>query len=178
MSNQNPLYEITTRMDKDDYRKFSYLTVFRKKGRTILLIIVLAAAGAGLTMMMDGTFSLLKFLFIWLILIPTAFAAIFVRTEYKAMNWMNLVRAGAASARQTLVFYEDYLIAKDDTNNSSKIKYDKLYQVLETKDYYFIHVSASSASMLRKRDIDDEDQAGFQKFLKVKLGERYKKLAN
>lgn len=176
MSNQNALYEITTSMGKEDYRKFSYLTIFRKKARTVLLIVALAGVGAGLAAMMEGSFSVSRFLIVWLILIPTAFAAIFLRVEYKAYKKMNLVHMGFESARQSIAFYDSYLTA-EDSKSHNKIKYDKLYQVLETKDYYIIYASEASASMIRKMDINEEDRAGFNQFLKAKMGTRYKHLA-
>jgi hypothetical protein len=176
MSNQNALYEITTSMDKEDYRKFSYLTIFRKKSQTALLIIAIAVGGAVLFTMMEGGFSVPKFLIIGLILIPTELAAIFLTVEYKAYKRMSLIRVGLESARQHITFYDNYLTA-EDAKGHSKIKYEKLYQVLETKDYYFIYAGESSASMVRKMDIHEEDRAGFNQFLKAKMGTRYKSLA-
>ena len=174
MSNQNALYEITTRMEKEDYRKFSYLIAFRNKVRTILLIILLAAIGAGLWVFMDEIFSVPKFLGVWVILIITAFAAIFLRVEYKAYNRSNQIRAGLAGNRQTITFFENYLIAQaDDVKTNNKIKYENLYQALETEAYYIIYASASNASMIRKKDIDEEERTDFNKFLKIKFGTRY-----
>ncbi|HVI42560.1 MAG TPA: YcxB family protein [Anaerovoracaceae bacterium] len=177
MSSKNVLYEITTRMEKEDYRRFSYLTIFKKKYQTILLIILLAAIGAAFAVFADEIFSVPKFLLIWAMLIVTAFAAISVRVEYKSFNRTGQIRAGMASVEQTITFYENYLIAESDiSKGSNKIKYDRLYQVLETKDYYLIYASANSASLIRKMDIDDEDRANFQNFIQVKLAKRYKKI--
>jgi len=176
MSNQDALYEITTSMDKDDYRKFSYLTIFRKKSQTALLIVAMAIGGGILFTMMEGSLSLLRFLIITLILIPTELAAIFLRVEYKAYKKMSIIRAGLESARQHIIFYENYLTAVD-SKNQNKVKYDKLYQVLETKDYYFIYSSAGSASMVRKIDIHEDDRDGFRQFIKAKMGTRYSSLA-
>lgn len=177
MSSKNALYDITTRMDRADYKRFSYLMAFRKKVQTISLIVVLAAVGAGFWVLADGIFSVPKFLILWPILIAVAFAAIFLRVEYKALNRSNGIRAGIAGDRQHITFYEHYLIAEEDyVKGSNKIKYDNLYQALETNDYYIIFANANSASMIRKKDIDEEDQADFEIFLKQKLGERYKNL--
>ena len=178
MSNQNALYEITTRMEKEDYRKLSYLVSYKNKQKTVLLIIILAAAGAGIWAMMDASFSVPKFLVTWLILIVTAFAAIFLKLEYKAFNWSNQVRAGLKGARQEFTFYDSYLIAAEDkVSGTNKIKYDKLSQVLEAKDFFIIYASANSASMIRKKDIDREDLDRFGKFLRTKMGSRYQNVA-
>jgi hypothetical protein len=85
-------------MDKEDYRKFSYLTIFRKKSQVALLIVAIAVGGGVLFTMMEGSFSLLRFLIIGLILIPTQFLAIFLRVEYKAHMKMSVIRAGLESA--------------------------------------------------------------------------------
>ena len=177
MSSKNVLYEIATRMDKEDYRKFSYLIAFRKKYQTLAKIVLLAAIGAGIWAFTDEIFSVPKFFGIWVILIATAFAAIFLRTEYKAFNRMNQARAGIISVSQTISFYENYLIAEEETvKGSNKIKYDRLYQVLELEDYYIIYAGANSASMIRKKDIAEEDRADFRIFLRAKLGQRYKNM--
>jgi hypothetical protein len=177
MSNQNVLYEITTKIEKEDYRRFKYLTIFRKKAKTVWLIILMAAVGAGLAAMIEGSFSLPKFLLIWLILIPTEFAAIFLGVEYKAFKRTSLVRVGLAIVKQSISFYENYLTAEDNiSKGTKKIKYDNLYQALETKDYYIIYTSADNPSMIRKIDIDGDDRDGFHKFLQTKMGTRYKNL--
>lgn len=179
MSNQDALFDIVTRMEKEDYRKFSYLIAFSKKEQTIFLIILLAAAGAGLDAMMAGSFSLPRFLVIWLILITTAFAAIFLRTEYKAFKRSSEVGVGLRSNKQRLTFYENYLVAAEDNiPGANKIKYDKLFQAKETKDYYIIYANAGAASMIRKIDIDEEDREDFQKFLRTKMGSRYRDMKN
>jgi hypothetical protein len=174
MSNQDVLFDIVTKMEKQDYRNFSYMIAFSKKEQTIALIALLAAAGGGLDAMMGGSFVLPRFLVIWLILIVTAFAAIFLRTEYKAFTRSNEVRLGIKGGKQRLTFYENYLIAaQDNVPGSNKIKYEKLFQVKETKDYYIIYANANAASMLRKIDIDEEERDDFRKFLKSKMGTRY-----
>ena len=177
MSNQSALYEITTKMEKQDYKNFSYLIIFRNKLRTVLLIVLLGAAGAAVWAMIDAKFSVLKFLITWLALICTAFAALFLRVEYKAFNREGLIKAGLKGNRQYITFYENYLTASEDVvKETGKIKYERLFQVLEMEDYYIIYASESSASMIRKKDVDEEDRAGFQKFLKAKMGTRYKDL--
>ena len=178
MSNQNALYEIITRMDKEDYRKFSYIGIFKNKTKTILLIVLLAAVGAGLGAMMDGSFHILKFLLTWLVLIATAFAAIFLRVEYKAFSREGLVKVGLKGNRQYLNFFENYLTASEDlVKESSKIKYEKLQEVLELEKYFMIYAGPTSASMIRKKDIDEEELEGFRKFLKNKMGSRYQDIS-
>lgn len=179
MSNQDVLFDIVTRMEKDDYRKFQYMIAFSKKEQTIALIVLLAAAGGGLDAMMAGSFSLQRFLVIWLILIATAFAAIFLRTEYKAFTRSNEVKLGIKGGKQRLTFYESYLIAaQDNVPGSNKIKYERLFLVKETKDYYIIYANANAASMLRKIDIDEEERDDFRKFLKAKMGSRFRDVTN
>lgn len=178
MSNQEALFDILTRMEKDDYRKFSYMTVFSNMKKTVSLMILLAAAGSGLAAMMEGSFSLPRFLVIWLILIATCFAAIFLRTEYKAFMRTGEVRTGLKGDRQRLTFFESYLIAaQDNVPGTNKIKYDKLFEVKETEDYYVIYASAGSASLLRKIDIHEDDREDFRNFLRTKMGTRYKDIS-
>lgn len=173
------LFEITTQMDKDDYRKFSYLTIFKRRYYTIFLIVLLAAVGAlfAIFSIGQGSFDLIKFLLIWLGLIITEFAAIFLRVEYQSMKKMSMASVGLINRKQNLFFYENYLTAGNEKGKEShKIKYDKLFQILESKDYYLIYSNSSSASLIRKIDIHRSYQVDFQKFLQAKLGNRYQQI--
>ncbi len=174
---KNVLFEINTTMDKEDYRKFSYLTIFRRKYFTVAMIILLAAVASFLASFADEVFEIQEFLLLWLLLIVTAFGAICLRVEYKGFKRMNMVKVGLVSVQQDLFFYENYLTAEDDKGNESKkIKYDRLHQVLESQDYFIIYANASSASVIRKKDIDAEVRDDFKTFLRVKLDNRFKQV--
>ena len=178
MSSNNVLFEITTRMDKEDYRKSSYLSIFKKKYLTIGLIILLAGAGAAFAVFVYGDMDSIRFLITWLGLVIIAFGAISLRVEYKNMKMLSMAKAGLASLTQVIRFYENYLIAEsENVKGSNKIKYDRLYQILESKDYYIIYANANSASLIRKKDIEEDVRDEFYRFLKAKLGNRYKKIA-
>jgi len=174
---KNALYEVTTIMEKDDLRKFLYLTTFRKKFITIPLIFIVAAFCSFFTVFMVGNFNLTKFLFIWLILIIIAFGVICFKIELKIKKEINIQNSGNFRSQQIITFYENYVIA---TNKSAKgtykIKYNKFYQIQETKNYLVIYNSANSASLVRKKDIDAESQHKIKEFLKRKLGKRFKKI--
>ena len=174
---KNALYEVTTIMEKDDRRKFLYLTTFRKKSITIPLIFLIAAVCSFFTVYMNGNFNFMKFLSIWLILIIIAFGAICFKIELKSKKGINIQKTGNYRSQQTITFYENYIIA---TNKSAKgtykIKYDKFYQIQETKNYFIIYNSANSASLVRKKDIDVESQYEIKDFLHRKLGKRFKRI--
>jgi len=174
---KNVLYEVTTKMEKEDYRKFSYLTIFRRKYVTILLIALLAAIGSAFAVFADGDFKIIKFLLIWFILILTAFVAIFLRVEYKNLKRQNLNLAGMSNQKQIITFYENYLTAaNENVKKFNKIKYDNLYQVFESKDYYIVYSTQNSASLIRKKDIDVEYRDEIYEFITRKLGKRFKKI--
>jgi len=174
---KNALYEVTTIIEKDDLRKFLYFTTFRKKFITIPLIVLIAAVCSFFTVYMIGNFNLIKFLLIWLILIIIAFGVISFKIELKSKKEINLQKIGNYRSEQTITFYENYVIA---TNKSAKgtykIKYSKLYQIQETKNYYIIYNSAKSASLIRKKDIDVGSQNKIKDFLHRKLGKQFKKI--
>lgn len=175
MSNQNALFDFVTKMEKDDFRKFMYLITFNRKKHTISRVILLAAAASGLDVMTRALFTPLRFLVVWMIFIVVGFAAIFLRTEYKASKRWGEVGAGLNSNNEKLTFYENYLIAvENNASGSNKIKYDDLFQIKETKDYYIIFASESAASMIRKIDIEEEERDDFREFLKRKMGSRFK----
>ena len=62
-------------------------------------------------------------------------------------------------------------------NSTAEILYEKLFSVLETKEYFFFYLNASQASIICKRDFDSPDYCtAFSEFLKQVLGDRYKRL--
>jgi len=174
--NKNALFEITTRLEKDDYRRFSYATIFQKKYLTISLIILLAAVGSVFYIFMEDKLTVLNFFLYWVIMIAIVFAAIFVSVEYKNIKKINVIRSGYKKApKQKITFFDDYLVAEDENaNRSHKIKYDNLLKVLESKDFYIIFASKNIGSPIRKIDVDREYSDEFKRFLKEKFGERYK----
>ena len=172
---RNALYEVTTIMEQEDIRKFLYLTTFRKKTITIPLIILIAAVCSFFTVNMIGNFDIMKFLPIWLILIIIAFGAMCFKIEFKSRKGINSQKTGNYRPQQTITFYENYIIA---TNKSAKgtykIKYNKIYKIQETKNYFIIFNSETSASLVRKKDIDVEIQDKLKDFLYRKLGKQFK----
>ncbi|MDF2654727.1 MAG: rane associated protein [Bacillota bacterium] len=174
---KNVLFTVNTIMESKDYKKFSYLTIFKNKRKTFSFMVLLAAVGAFFAVMSLEKYDLPWFLGIWAILIATAFVAIILRVEYKNLNRMNQVRAGLTDPRQKITFYDRYLIAESNSaRGSNKFNYDRLYQTWETRDYYIIYANANSASLIRKIDINEEYRTEFHEFIREKLGDRYKKM--
>lgn len=177
MGKSELLFEIKTKMEKEDFRKLSYITIFSNKQKTIPLIVLLAAVGSILYSMMQGKFEIAVFFTVWGIFIPVAFAAIALSVEYKNIKKVNAIRSGLTKQpKQLISFFEHYLVAEDENaKRSHKIKYENLFQVVESKNNYVVYASKNAASMIRKMDISPEIREDFRDFLKTKFGERYKK---
>ena len=174
MSSNNFLFEIITRTGKEDYRKFSYISIFKKKFKTISLIILLAGVASAFAVFLYGNQDPMKFLLYWLGFTALAFGTICAKVELKVMRMTGMAQVGLISQKEKITFYENYLVADNgNVKNAKKIKYDDLFQILDSKDYYIIYANSTSASLIRKRDVEEEDRDEFKCFLQKKLGGRY-----
>ena len=59
-------------------------------------------------------------------------------------------------------------------HSSGELRYDQIYQLLETHDYFIFYLTANQASLVRKKDVTDV--AAFRTFLQEKFAGTYKKM--
>ncbi len=74
-------------------------------------------------------------------------------------------------------FYEDFLIVKNTAiEGQSKIRYNQLYQVLESKDYFINYFNMNQASLIRKKDMDDEVIEKLKNLYQKEMGNKYRRI--
>lgn len=169
------LFTVKTKMDKEEYRKFLYLATFKKSPIIIPMILLIAAIGAVIIAFENGSFNSIAFLIMWGLMTILAFVTICFKVEHKNKKRTKTDRVGTFGTYQTILFCEDYVIVVNDSiEGKSKIRYDQFYGVLESKEYLIFYYNANMASLIRKKDIDDEYKIEIIKLLKKKFGKIFK----
>lgn len=166
-------YKIQTQMNEDDYKSFLMFHMFHR-GKAIwiycgILSVVAAAACTFFTQVKTIPF----FLFCWVLMIATI--VITLRVKIKMVIRKRLKTDKANLIRSEVIFYFrdlDFIMENQGISSTATLTYDKIYQVIETNDYYALYLNATQATLLPKRAIDHSDE--FRNFLIEKSGEIYK----
>lgn len=141
------LFTIKTKMDKEDYRKFLYLATFKKSPIIIPIILLIAAIGAGIIAFENGNFNIIDFLIAWVFMTLLVFGTICFKVEHKNKKRIETDKIGTFGTYQTISFCDDYVIVINNAN---------------------------MASLIRKKDIEDEYKTEIIRFLKEKLGKSFR----
>ena len=163
---------IKTKMEKEDYRKFLYYVTFFKGFKSIGVLIVVAFI-ASLLLTFDGNgFEIIKFLGYLILMLAVGLISIVLKIE-------KLNRARIKTDKvlfdytNELYFYDEYIQVKNKAFESdSKIPYNIINKVLETKDFYLIYLNNNQASVIRKKDIYKEQETLLRSLLKDKVKDK------
>ena len=110
--NENLLFTVETTMDTKDYRKFLYIATFLRSKVIIPFILAIAALMAWLLTFSEGYFNVTKFIIYWLFLAIIAFLTVIFKVERKNKQRIKTDRTGAFGAKETLEFYESFVVIK------------------------------------------------------------------
>ena len=172
------LFIVKTYIDKKDYHKFLYIaTFFRRKFMIPILLVVSAIMGYFVAINKE-VFSWREFFVYWILLLLITLFAIVVKIETRNREKRKEdKKSGIFSACETLEFFDDFIVIKSTAYESkSKVKYNKFYEILETKDYFIIYFNRQQASIIRKFDLDKENIGKLQNLFSKKLSSRYRKI--
>lgn len=173
----NKLFTVKTRMTKEDYHKFLYTATFRRSKVIIPFIIILAALMAALLAFGEGQFNIIRFFTLWILFASVSFVTVIFRVERRNKQRIKTDNTGVFNSQDTLDFYEDFLIVKNTAiEGQSKIKYDQLYRILESKDYFINYFNMSQASLIRKKDMDEETIEKLRNLYQEEMGNKYRKI--
>ena len=65
--------------------------------------------------------------------------------------------------RSEVIFYfhdEDFVMENQGIASTATLSYDKIYQVVETKDFYALYLNVNQATLISKRNIENVDEFG------------------
>ena len=165
--NEIPLYEITTKMEKEDYRNFLFLTTFQTTDSITSLILIGTILGA-IASFATG-FSLSSLFFSSLFFILVLFAVMYSKLEKNVKSVYPLDQPTAIKTEQTIVFYDTYLTSTNRTNTDiTELPYKDIFKIKEDDSYIIIMLTKEMASLICKRDLDKEIVENISKLLKEK----------
>lgn len=171
-------FTVRTAMGKEDYRKFLRFSVFRKNRFFMPGLAIFALILSFLANYDPAGLSLVSIFICWLIFMAVAFLILHFKIERMIKRRISSDKLGTFDTYSTLTFMENSFTTENSViNSTAEILYEKLFSVLETKEYFFFYLNASQASIICKRDFDSPDHCtAFSEFLKQVLGDRYKRL--
>ncbi|WP_313756833.1 YcxB family protein [Tissierella sp.] len=173
----NKLFTVKTSMTKEDYHKFLYIATFRRSKIVIPFIVAFAALISALLAYGEGQFNAMEFFIFWILLIFVSFATVIFKVERRNKQRIKTDNTGVFNSQDTLDFYEDFLIVKNTAiEGQSKIRYNQLYQVLESKDYFINYFNMNQASLIRKKDMDDEVIEKLKNLYQKEMGNKYRRI--
>lgn len=175
--NYSKLFTIETTMEKKDYHKFLYISTVLKSKIMILFLLLLTAFLSGQISYNENYFDLKEFLIFWIILVMVFFLVIIFKIETKFRKIIKTDKTGAFGSPEILDFYEDFLIVKSKVfEGEIKVKYDQIYKVFESKDYFITYFNANKATLIRKKGVKSEVIDSLRSLYKKNLINKYKKV--
>lgn len=173
----NKLFTVTTTIEKEDYRRFLYIATFLRSKIIIPFFVLLSCIVASFLAYSEGQLNILRFIVLWIVLTALDILTLVYNVERKNKQRIKIDKTGAFDAKETLDFYDDYLVIKSAVfGGKNKVKYDQIYQVLETKEYFITYLNINQASIMRKKDMDKDTIEKIQQLYKKSMGKMYKKI--
>ncbi|MBQ8527584.1 MAG: YcxB family protein [Lachnospiraceae bacterium] len=171
-------FYIVTKMEQEDHKKFMYITTFvKRKSGLIITAVMSLLAGLAVSWILDRVTPGM------IALIAVAYFFMIVGIQCYKINKMNKQRAKTDravgfGAENHLHFYDDHILMEMPvTKSSGQLRYDQIYEIMETKEFFAVYTSSHQASLIRKKDIKQEELAAFIAFLKEKMQKGYKTLS-
>ena len=173
--NKTPLFEITTTMEKDDYRNFLFLTTFQTADSIVSLLIIGILLG-GITSIATG-FSLSSLFFSCLFFILVLFVVMYSKLEKNVKTMYPLDQPAAIKTAQIITFYDTYLTSTNRTNTDiTETAYNDIYKIKENDSYIILMLTKELASVICKKDLDKEMVRKISDLLKEKCENQTKTL--
>lgn len=166
-------YKIQTQMNEQDYNSFLKFHMFRK-GKVVwiytgILSIVAAAACTYVTKVLTVQF----FLFCWALMIGTILITLKIKIHLLIKKRLKTDRANLI--RSEVIFYFrdcDFVMENQGIESTATLSYDKIYQLVETKDFYALYLNVNQATLIAKRYVDNPEE--FRAFLLERTKDIYK----
>lgn len=147
------LYKTSTKFTLEEYKKFNNALIKKKHllALSILAVILILAGG----ILLENIF-----LIIFAIIYPFLFYISIQIGVKRVFNSNKLLQ----NAEVTYEFFEDYLYEKHD-GGETKVPYDKLDEVIETKTNFYLMIAKNQGFMISKENMS-EDMQNFIRKLK------------
>lgn len=170
-------FEIITKMEKDDLKKFMYIATFFRKKSTIPMLVTVSLLGSLWVNYALGNVTTLGFFVVTMIMLAAIVGVICFKIERRVRQRIKTDNTGTLGSESVLRFYEEHLEMESESFRShSELRYSQFYELMETKDFYMFYISANQAYMVRKKDIKADECSAFCEFMQGVFGAKYKSL--
>lgn len=171
---EKQLFEITTRMEKDDYKKYLYFTTFRKSSQTVISLLILIVIGTFFFSFLLKQNTLAGILIIFVLMALLILSFLFLRMDRQARKLFPVSGNSSFKKEQTIRLYETCLTASNRMSDGETLtNYESFHEIYETAEYLILYFDKTLASPVRKKDIPAEERTKILAFLKEKLNDRY-----
>lgn len=147
----NYLFETKTILTYDVYRKFSFEAARKTKFAVVLIVyevIVLLLAIASIIMKRYT-------IFIESVILLIIFPLLTYLIRIRAINKIYYSNKVALNQEYIIRFYPDCIVRITD-NSTANFKYDQLYKVIESKENFYIMISANQGIPIIKSNCSPE----------------------
>lgn len=169
------IIKVRSKFDKTDYKKYLTLATFKGSATTLPALILIPLALSLFVSYFGKVFSFKGVMFLYIPFLLVTFGVVFLRLFITNMKMKLVDTKNIFDTYNTFSFYEDELVVENDNvEGKSPNKYTSFYKVLESKDYFIIYFSDIIVSIIRKKDIDNEEE--LSNFIKSKLGKKYRRI--
>ena len=173
----NKLFTVKTTIEQKDYHKFLYIATFFKRKVYPLILFIFTAILSLLVTYNEGCFSPKEFLVFWIILNIFLILVIVIKIEIIFRQRIKTDNTGFFNSTEILDFYTDFLIVKSKVfEGEMKIKYNQIYKIFESKDYFIFYFNINNATLIRKDDLEKEIINNLSYIFKNNLKNNYKTL--
>ena len=170
-------FTITTKMEKEDLKKFMYIVTFFRKKSMIPMLVTISLLGSLWVNYAWGNVTTLGFFIVTMIMLIFIVGVICFKIERRVKQRIKTDNTGTLGSESVLRFYEEHLEMESESFRShSELRYDQFYELMETKDFYMFYISVSQAYMVRKKDIKADECSAFCEFMRYVYGAKYKRL--
>jgi len=170
-----PEIVINTIMPKEDYRKFLYISTFKKNKSIFPFLCLISLIGSILISYENGNFIMPQLIISWILLFLLAIIVLIFKIERKYSRRIKTDKTGTFDSVSTLKFYDDKIVMENKSLKSTgELKYDQFFTVMESKDYFIFYLTANQASLIRKKDIDNPYE--FKEFIIEKFKGKYRQI--
>ena len=156
------LFEITEKYNYGDYVELNKFHMFNsKKSKLSIIFIYLAILLLILMSFYIKDYTYLVIALVFAVVYPVMTIVTIKSVSKKAYETNKVTR----NIEQNLVFYNDYFEVINEIGNT-KIYYDKLYKIGESKNLFLFFIAYNQAFIVKKDALEDEQK--FKDFIESK----------
>ena len=174
---EKPLFSLDSIMDKSDLRRMIYIATFFRNAWYIPAVFGVSFVINLIMAKFKKIDSIGLIFFSFIVLSIVAFLLVCFQIELKNKNRVKYDGPLILNRPLRLNFFDDRIEATTGkVEETSSLKYSGFVKLMETKEYYLFFHNATQISLLRKLEIDVDEEEPFNKFIKTKFEGKYKEL--